>query len=108
MGNIINRITEEMAAVSSRRRFFAKMGKVVAGLAAVVAGGVVTNDDALAKVFLACCSGSGCPTDSCPTGTYINYTWSCYYVPAGHNVTCVDCYVSSGTHNGYVCTYVTA
>jgi hypothetical protein len=99
MDEIIKRISERLAARSSRRGFFSTISKVVLGTAAVITGQGFLAQTAEAASPLRCCTGTPCPTTSCPSGTTANYIWSC-----GPHFTCHDCFISSST---YVCTYST-
>lgn len=113
MAHIIDRLTERLAATSSRRGFLDRMGKVVAGASAAAAGiGILSGfANAPENVSVLCCHcpkgdpSCGCPTEACPSGTYRGYNWYCctYDCPPQPQVLCQDCYNNSDS--SYNCTY---
>jgi hypothetical protein len=103
MANFLNRMTEKMAAQSSRRGFFVRIGAVVGGLATIFAGESLTRSNAQAAGILGCCTGRYCGQGSCPFGTSVAYTWTCYVIPPDEPITCNDCY--GGSPYKYDCTY---
>jgi hypothetical protein len=86
---------------SSRRGFFATMGKVAVGAAAVVAGVAIFSRPSEAASALHCCEGVACPFTGCFHGMALGYTWSC----AGFF--CHDCFTDFG-QGQYFCTFTVA
>ncbi len=114
MMDFLNRLSKDIEARSSRRGFIATMGKVAAGIAAVMAGGdIFSNSLAHATTdSLLCCTGKQCSQDQCPSGSTVTYTWCCPYQAPGYGspnspncipVLCNDCYAGKT----YICTYAT-
>lgn len=104
--------TNRSADQTTRRNFFLTMGKVAAGLAAVIAGESFATGSAFAASIaqnksaivpnslpLYCCTGTAC-ADLCPSGSSIKYQWQCCSGP--DTIECNDCLTSSGA---YVCTW---
>lgn len=107
MHEIIKQLSERLAARSSRRGFFAMMGKAALGAAAVVTGQSLFAQ--VAEAAPKCCTTGHatlgvCPTTSCPPGTYQHYTWFCHN-DGGTRYTCHDCYSSTTQH--LYCVYAT-
>jgi hypothetical protein len=97
MDKFVKHLSERLASNPTRRGFLAKLGKVTLGVAAVATGLDVTQR-ADAGV-LRCCTGGVCPSEGCPSGTNVGYTWSC------GRFQCHDCYTTPATRSGYRCTY---
>jgi len=100
MDTIIKRISERLAAQSSRRGFFSTIGKAVLGAAAVITGQGFFTQEAEAKSLKCCNHTTQCASSTCPSGTSNTYTWVC-----GSHIHCHDCF--NTTTSKYVCTYVT-
>ena len=107
MQDFIKQISERLSTRSSRRGFFATMGKASLGAAALVTGqGIFAQ---VAEASPKCCFHGGsiygvCPTTACPAGTYQHYTWLCH-TGSGSKYTCHDCYTD--TTNKLYCVYAT-
>lgn len=126
MWNILNRLTEGLAERNSRRSFIGMMGKVVASLAAIATGEVLTSGQVQASPLGCpcvdcydcapswchngglpyCCTGRACPTQGyCPAGTYNSYIWFCCW---GHiTFACYDCSFNNpcSPNRTYACTW---
>jgi len=94
MDEFIKRITERLSDKSPRRGFFAKAGKIALGAAAIITGqGIFTK---VAEAAPYCCTGAiSCGIGHCPTGTSVQYTWTCGHPhdhDAGDYYICHDCY----------------
>src|SRR5947209_6078384 len=93
MDEMIKRISERLAAQSSRRGFFSTMGKAVLGVAAIITGQSFFAQEADAA-SIRCCTGKPCSTSTgCPSGTSPGYHWFC-----GGHFGCQDCFNSSNTY----------
>lgn len=104
MNQIVDKLAERLANSTSRRGFLGKLGKAALGAAAVVAGVAAGSSVAFANVGLQCCTGTGCPSFGCPSGSYGGYSWTCCVsFDCFHRYQrCQDCFNYS---NNYVCTY---
>ncbi len=102
MDQIIKRISERLAAQSSRRGFFSTIGKAVLSLTALATGeGLFAQ---AAEAAPACChSRATCPHRRCPAGSHVAYTWRCGS-HGSHYTVCHDCH----KHRKLVCTYATS
>jgi len=94
MDELIKRISDRLSEQSSRRGLFSTLGKVVLGVGAIAAGqGIFTQ---VAEAAPVCCSGAiSCGIGHCPTGTSVQYTWTCGHPndgDAGDYYICHDCY----------------
>jgi hypothetical protein len=98
MDEFIKRMSERLAAQSSRRGFFSKVEKALLGTMALITGQGFFAQAAEAA-SLQCCTGRSCGGGGCPSGTRILYTWTCHS-PSGH-YTCYDCFHK----RRYVCTF---
>jgi len=120
VGNIMNRLVDELAAGSSRRGFISTLGKVALGAAALAAGqgldhAIADSETIPLNVSLACCSGTGCPNIGCPSGTYesIPSEYCCCNTgydscAQNHNCWWYVCHVCNRiSDNSYYCTYPT-
>ncbi len=104
MKEFLSQIEQNIAKMSSRRRFVGKMGKVVAVLAALTTGQFLENKNTAyaedTKTKLHCCDGTLCPdhhTKICPNNAIPLYTWSCLdsskdHHKDHHNYICTDCF----------------
>jgi hypothetical protein len=94
MDQIIKRISERLAAQSSRRGFFSTIGKAVLSLTALAAGeGLFTQ---AAEAAPACCHGPAtCPHHHCPAGSHVAWTWRCGR-DGSHYTVCHDCHHHAG------------
>ncbi len=105
----IEELTRKIAAqeTTSRRKFFATLGKVAAGASAVVAGISLANEGVANAATLTCCTGKACSGLSCPSKSSVQYTWLCCDGTACNTgERCNDCCTSKGCPNwSYVCTY---
>jgi hypothetical protein len=105
MDKIIKRMSERLAAQSSRRGFFSVLGGGVLGVVALVTGQGFFAQAADAASSLHCCTGRACSSTHCPSGSSIHYTWHCGHPSGGGYYVCHDCY-STTTHH-LVCVYAT-
>ncbi len=109
--DIMDRLTKGMA---TRRGFIRTMGKVAAGVAAAMTGGLIHSDMASANNLL-CCTGTYCGYTHCPSGSSVDYTWCCRYYagpqttqsPSYIGVICNDCCKNGNCKDYYICTYPT-
>ena len=104
MDEIIKRISERLAAQSSRRGFFSTIGKAVLSVAALITGQSFFAQAAEASP--ACCTNGGtytCSHHTCPRGSSVKYAWRCG-VTACHYYICHDCKNRRGR---LVCVYAT-
>ena len=108
MDEFIKRVSERLSDQSSRRGFFAKVGKAVLGAASIAAGGGLFTQ--VAEAMPKCCTLGHAiygvcpsPTGPCPSGTHVSYTWRCH-TSTGVHYTCHDCYNSL---NQLYCVYAT-
>lgn len=98
------RFTEWLAADSSRRGFFRRLGTIAVTSAAIVSGRGISTADAASQV--GCCSGITCErygaVGKCPRHFPFNrYNWIC--CSSTHQSTiCHDCY---DARRRYGCTY---
>ena len=104
MDQIVDKLAQRLANSTSRRGFLGKLGKAALGAAAVAAGVAAGSGVAFAAVDLRCCTGTGCPSFTCPSGTHAGYSWTCCVsFDCFHKFQkCQDCFNGS---NAYVCTY---
>jgi hypothetical protein len=110
MHEIIKRMSERLAAQSSRRGFLSTMAKVVLGAASALAAGQSFFPQTAEAQQLQCCTGTACRNNYCPPGTHVTYTWCCppnnsTCPPPSGGYYCHDCANNGGHH---VCTYVTS
>jgi len=106
MDEIIKRISERLAAQSSRRSFFSTVGKAMLGAVALLTGQSFFAQAAEAASILHCCTGTACSSTGCPSGASVSYTWHCGHTAdhdTGDYYVCHDCY-RNGT---FVCVYAT-
>lgn len=108
MEKLINRISNKLADQPSRRGFLSIAWKVALGTAGVIAGEGFFAHAAEAAPY--CCSGAvSCGIGHCPTGTSVQYTWTCGHPfdgDAGDYYICHDCYQLIPYK--LVCVYATA
>jgi hypothetical protein len=108
MDRIINKLTERLTGVSSRRSFMRTLGKITVGGAGAIAA--LVTGTRLASAAPLCCSGTACSTtNACPYGTYLgDHTYCCTAHDCKTHVTvCNNCYFLFGGQSYYYCTYTT-
>lgn len=107
MDKFIKHLSEQLAEQPSRRGFLSRMGKVVFGAAAVIAGqGFLSH---VAEAAPACCTDGTtyiCANQTCPSWTHQTYTWICHSPGVNGTYTCHDCHANKAPHQ-LVCVYAT-
>jgi hypothetical protein len=102
MEDVIRRLSNRLAAPSSRRGALRGLGKLAVGVGALVVGQSLFGQVAEAAAAMRCCTGKACAVYACPSGTSLQYTWHC------GNYFCHDCFgprPKGKRHGHYNCTY---
>jgi hypothetical protein len=94
--DLIKQMSKRLAGETSRRGFAATIGKVVLGVASALAAGQSFLTQTAEAQQLQSCTGNPCPSNSCPPGTHVTYTWTCS--SSGVTYYCNDCYNHGGHH----------